>query len=296
MESLKSVKWYEGKAILEETTIPPIPPKHVLAKVLSTLIYSPYKNRNVLKNMKSGRTLGSFGIVKIVEPGVETNVMPGEVYGVEPYTTYGILGLDVDGLASEYTVIPKEALVSLKGIKPEKVSPLHVEFGYIHELTKLAENSSRGLIIGCGFTAYVLGLIVKNYRNTEILCLNTEYLKSLRDLGLPLKKDLENLKDKVDLLVLTEDIEIDLRNLLRDSAWIYITPGTFTLSLHYYGIPPKIKLVRPKTFKPKYSIKFLNKISPHIIESQIKIVNELSQVIEALSLFERVLVNFRKEI
>ncbi len=234
--------------------------------------------------------------MRVVEPGIETGVMPGEVYGVKPYVAHGILGLDVDGLASEYAVIPKEALVSLKGIELEKVSPLHVEFGYVHELTKLVESSSRGLIVGCGFTAYVLGLAVKNYRNSEILCIDTEYLKSLRDLGLPLKRDLENLKDKVDLLVLTEDIEmIDLRNLLRENAWIYITPGTFTLSLHYHGIPPKIKLARPRVFKPKYSMRFLNKVSPHITESQIKIVNELSQVIEALSLFERVLVNLRRE-
>ncbi|MFN3268309.1 MAG: hypothetical protein ACK416_03510, partial [Zestosphaera sp.] len=80
MKSLKSVKWYEGKAILEETAIPPIPPRHVLVKVLSTLIYSPYKNRNVLKNTKPGSTLGSFGLVRVVEPGIETGVMPGEVY------------------------------------------------------------------------------------------------------------------------------------------------------------------------------------------------------------------------
>lgn len=295
MKSLKSVKWRDNEAILEESTIPPIPPRHVLVKVLSTLIYSPYKNKNVLKNVKSGKTLGSFGLVRVVEPGVEAEIMPGEVYGVRPYTNYGILGLDVDGLASEYAVIPKEALVSLKELEPEKISPLHVEFGYIYELTKLIESSERGLIVGCGFTAYILGLAAKNYRNSEILCLGAEHLKSLRDLGLPLKKSLEDLKNKVDLLVLTEDAEVDLRNLLRDNAWIYMTPGTFTLNIHYYGIPRKVKLTRPRIFKPKHSITYLKRVSPHIIESQIKTVSELNQAVEALSLFERVLINFIKE-
>ncbi|MEM1664385.1 MAG: hypothetical protein QXN90_05975 [Zestosphaera sp.] len=293
MKSLKSVKWYDNEALLEESTIPPIPSRRVLVKVLSASIYSPYKNKNVLKNVKSGKTLGSFGLVRVIEPGVETEVMPGEVYGVMPYTKYGVLGLDIDGLASEYAVVPEEALVSLKGIELKKISPLHVEFGYIHELTKLVESSEKGLIVGCGFTAYVLGLAFKNYRNSEILCLNAEHLKSLRDLGLPLKRSLEDLKDDADLLVITEDTEIDLRSLLRDGAWVYITPGTFTLSLHYHGIPSKVRLARPKTFKPKYSARYLNGISPHIIESQVKTVNELSQAVEALSLFERVLVNFR---
>lgn len=298
MESLKSVKWYGSEAILEETTMPPIPPKHVLAKVLSALVYSPYKNKNVLRNTKPGKTLGSFGLVRVIEPGIESKVMPGEVYGVKPYTTYGILGLDVDGLASEYVVIPREALLNLKEAEPEKVSPLHIEFGYIYELSKLLEGFEKGLIVGCGFTAYVIGFAVKNYRNIEILCSSSEYLKSLKDLGLPLRRNLEDVKDKIDLLILTEDTEVDLRNLLnllRDNAWIYITPGIFTLSLNYFGIPSKIKLVRPRTFKPKYSMRYLDRISPHIVEYHIKVVSELSQVVSALSLFERVLVDFRKE-
>lgn len=292
MESLKSVRWYENKAILEEVIIPPIPPRHVLAKVLSVLIYSPHKNKNILKNIRIGRTLGSFGLVRIIEPGIETEVVPGEVYGVKPYTNNGVLGLDLDGLASEYAVIPREALISLKGIELNRASPLHIEFGYVYELTKLMKNAEKGLIVGCGLTAYVLGLLGRNYRNSEILCLNTEYLKNLKDLGLPLRKNLEDLKDKVDLLVLTEDVEIDLGNILRDDAWVYVTPGTFILSLRYYGTPSRIRLARPRTFKPEYSVKYLNKISPHIIESQIKIVNELNQVVEALNFFERVLVSF----
>lgn len=295
MKSLKSVKWYGGRAVLEDITIPPIPPKHVLAKVLSTLIYSPHKNKNILKNIGDGRTLGSFGLVRVIEPGVGTEVMPGEVYGVKPYTDSGILGLDLDGLASEYAVIPEEALVSLKGIELERVSPLHVEFGYVYELTKLVENSEKRLIIGCGLTAYILGLVVKNYRNSEILCPSTDYLKSLRDLGLPLRKSLDDLRDKIDLLILTEDVEVDLRNVLRDGACIYITPGTFTLSLHYRGAPSKIKLARPRIFRPKHSLRYLRRVSMYIIESQIKTINELSQAIEALNFFERVLVDFRKE-
>lgn len=293
MGSLKCVKWYESKAVLEDTVMPPIPPKHVLAKVLSTLIYSPYKNKNILKSMEDGKTLGSFGLVRVIEPGVGTEVMPGEVYGVKPYTASGILGLDLDGLASEYAVIPEEALVSLKGVELERISPLHVEFGYVYELTKLAENSEKRLIIGCGLTAYILGLALKNYRNSEVLCPGTDYLKSLRDLGLPLRKDLESLRDKIDLLILTEDAEVDLRNVLRDGACIYITPGTFTLSLHYRGIPSKIKLARPRIFRPEYSLRYLRRVNPHIMESQVKTINELSQAVEALNFFERILVDFR---
>lgn len=295
MKYLKSVKWRDNEVVLEESTIPPIPPRHVLVKVLSVLIYSPYKNRSMIKNVKSGKTLGSFGLVRIVEPGVEAEVMPGETYGVRPYTTYGILGLDVDGLASEYAVIPREALVSLKGLELGEISPLHIEFGYVYELTKLVEGSDKVLVVGCGFTAYVLGLAVRNYRNSEILCLSTEHLKSLRDLGLPLKKSLEDLKNKADLLILTEDAEVDLRNLLRDDAWIYVTPGIFTLDIHYYGTPQRVKLARPRIFKPKHSIRYLNRVSPHIMESQVKAVKELSQAVEALGLFERVLINFRRE-
>lgn len=292
MGALKSIKWYEGGVVLEETAIPPIPSKHVLAKVLSVLIYSPHKNKNVFKNTVPGRTLGGFGLVRVIEPGVGAEVMPGEVFCVKPYTTHGILGLDIDGLASEYAVIPREALISLRGTELERISPLHVEFGYIHELIKLMEISERGLIVGCGLAAYILGLVARNYRNMEVLCSNTDYLKSLKDLGLPLKRSLEDLKERADLLILTEEADIDLKSMLRENAWVYIAPGVFTLSLHYRGIPSKIKLVRPKAFKPKYSMRYLGRVSPHILESQVKTVSELSQAIEALSLFERVIINF----
>lgn len=293
MGALKSVKWYEGGVVLEETAVPPIPPKHVLAKVLSVLIYSPHKNKNVFRNTVPGRTLGGFGLVRVIEPGVGAEVMPGEVFFVKPYTTHGILGLDIDGLASEYAVIPREALVSLKGAELERISSLHVEFGYIHELVKLMKISERGLIVGCGLAAYILGLAARDYRNVEILCSNTDYLKSLRDLGLSLKRGLEDLKDRVDLLILTEEADIDLKNVLRENAWIYVAPGVFTLSLHYRGIPSKIMLARPKTFKPEYSMRFLGRVSPHILESQVKTVSELSQAVEALSLFERVIIDFK---
>ncbi len=292
MGALKSIKWYKGGVVLEETAIPPIPPKHVLAKVLSVLIYSPHKNENVFKNTVPGKTLGGFGLVRVIEPGVGAEVMPGEVFCVKPYTAYGILGLDIDGLASEYAVIPREALVSLRGAELERISLLHVEFGYIHELVKLMEISERGLIVGCGLAAYILSLVARNYRNMEVLCSKTDYLKSLRDLGLPLRRSLEDLKERADLLILTEEVDIDLKNMLRENAWVYIAPGVFTLSLHYRGIPSKIKLARPKGFKPKYSMRYLGRVSPHILESQVKTVSELSQAVEALSLFERVIINF----
>lgn len=287
---LKCIKWSDDKAVLENVPIPPIPAESALVKVLSSLIYSPFRNRSLVKNARVGVTLGSFGVVRVVEPGVRSNVAPGEVYGVIPYCRKGILGLDLDGLASEYAVIPAECLIRTEANHTQQLTPLYIEFGYIDEVVKLLRRSSKTLIVGCGLTAYVLGLLARNYRNTEVLCLNVNQVKQLQDLGLPLRKNVEDVGKGVDLLLLTDDADVDLMELLDNGGRIYLTPGVFAKDLRFKCVLSRVELMRPNLFKPECGKTYVDRVSKYILNTWVGFTNDLSQALSAFEFFERIVL------
>ncbi len=280
---------------MEDTAIPPIPKEKVLAKVLSALIYSPIKNRSVLNNVEPGITLGSFGVVRVIEPGVWSNATPGGTYGVVPYCNDGVLGLGLDGLASEYAVVPAECLVKLAKTDVTRLTPLYLEFGYLYELAKLMETSARSIIIGCGFAAYVLGMLARKYGSAEILCINDDhnYVKQLRDLGLPFRRSPGDIKERASLVILTEDVGFEWIKLLQDEGRVYMASGVFALNVRFKGNPSKLKLIRPSIFRSSYGMRYINKVSNYVLSSQVGFVDDLSQVASALELFERVVLVFK---
>ncbi|MEM0297632.1 MAG: hypothetical protein QXS42_04490 [Zestosphaera sp.] len=228
--------------------------------------------------------------MRVTEPGIGSNVMPGEVYGVVPYSRRGVLGLDLDGLASEYAVVPAECLVRMEVSHLQQLTPLYMEFSYIDEVVKLLRRSSRTLIVGCGFTAYVLGLLARNHRNVEVLCLDVDRVKQLRELSLPLRKSVEDVERGVDLLIMAGDVDIDITEVLNDGGRIYLTPGVFVMDVCFKCTPSRIKLMRPNYFRPERGKTYVDRVSKYMLSTQVGFVSDLNQAISTLEIFERIII------
>jgi len=281
---LKSVKWCEGVEV-REVPIPPIPQGWVLGKVLTAMTYSP-KLTGFSEVMIRNVTLGSFGVVRVVEAGVESNVVVGKIYGVVPFCGVGFLGLDVDGLLSEYSVIPSTCLIELKGEPIDKYSSLYIEFSYVEELLKIARRLNSAIIVGCDFTSYVLSLSLKSLVDVTAFC-NDEVFKPLHEVGISVRKDLSELRS-YDLAIITENPRFEITKYLTNAGIIYLTPKQPHITLRYFGQPKKVSLVRPSRFNYDSGRKALSGIVKYVLESNVAFTNDFNEVKNLVEVFPRV--------
>ncbi len=281
---MKSVKWRNGVEV-KEVPIPPIPQGWVLGKVLTAMTYSP-KLTNFYEVMSYNVTLGSFGVIKVIEAGVESKAIVGRVYGVVPFCEVGFLGLNIDGLLSEYTVIPSSCLIDLKGEPVDKYSSLYLEFGYIGELHKIVRKFNSAIIVGCDFTSYVLSLSLKSLIDITVFC-SDKVFKHLHEAGVSVKKDLSELRS-YDLAIITENPYFELTKCLNNSGIIYLTPKQPYITLKYFGQPKKVSLVRPSKFSYASGKKALSKVVKYILDSNVAFTNDFNEIKNLVEVFQRV--------
>ncbi|BCU71307.1 zinc-binding alcohol dehydrogenase family protein [Stygiolobus caldivivus] len=115
------------------------------------------------------RILGSTGIVKIRNVGIEVDKnIEGKNAVVLPYSKkYGGIGTEIDGILSEYAVIPEDSIVVL----PDNFNIKYVLYPFVSiglQLRKIVKGFNV-LIVGGGLVSYISSLALVGYASRVYL-------------------------------------------------------------------------------------------------------------------------------
>jgi len=137
--------------------------KHYLVKPLHVYVGGLENSISIGYTLvKKPVVLGSVGVVRVIEAGYgASSELSGSVAIVSPITRHGILGLDIDGLISKYTVVPMESIV--KTIS--SLDPLYSISYHLAVASKVAEEvkGANLLIIGGGLESIALAILSREH-------------------------------------------------------------------------------------------------------------------------------------
>jgi len=286
---LKALVW-NGEAVVEERPIPPIPRGWVLGKVLAASLTSiDAAVTSGTLPVIPGRVLGSYGLIRVVEPGVDASFGPGEVVGVTPLSSEGTLVIDIDGVMSEYAAVPSDTVVSTdKNAAAGKdlwKLLLMLEFSFVPKLTGIVGNKDV-LILGTGISTYIIASFLRDYSRITVIGRESPFLKRLAGLGvrvLSAKKHLnkeESLFDAVVLCAIHSYMAMASPTYLKSGGTLVLPPNTphGKLVLSYPNTLSKIVIVRPEHGNLHEGEEVLRSVGTDLLESVIGVAKSFEEV------------------
>lgn len=254
---MKALVW-NGEAVVEERPVPPIPRGWVLGKVLAASLTSiDAAVTSGTLPVIPGRVLGSYGLIRVAEPGVDAPFGPGEVVGVTPISSEGTLVVDLDGVMSEYATVPSDAIIDVGKniVKGEDLWKLllMLEFSFVPKLTDIVGGKDV-LILGTGISTYIIASFLRSYSRITVIGRESPFLKRLAGLGvkvLSAKKHLNkegSLFDAVVLCAIHSYMAMASPTYLKSGGTLVLPPNTphGKLVLSYPNTLSRIVIVRPE--------------------------------------------------
>lgn len=286
---MKALVW-NGEAVVEERPIPPIPRGWVLGKVLAASLTSiDAAVTSGTLPVIPGRILGSYGLIRIVEPGVDASFGPGEVVGVTPLSSCGTLAIDLDGVMSEYAAVPSDTLIDVsrdatKGKNLWKLL-LMLEFSFVPALADIVEGKDI-LILGTGISTYIIASFLKNYSRITVIGRESPFLKRLAGLGIKVLSARKHLSkegllfDAVILCAIHSYMAMASPMYLRSGGALVLPPNTphGKLVLSYPNTLSKMVIVRPEHGSLRDGEEVLKEVGTNLLESVIGVTKSFEEV------------------
>ncbi len=286
---MKALVW-NGEAIIEERPVPPIPRGWVLGKVLAASLTSiDAAVTSGTLPVIPGRVLGSYGLIRVVEPGVDAPFGPGEVVGVTPLSSEGTLVIDLDGVMSEYAAVPSDTIIDVSKniVKSEDLWKLllMLEFSFVPKLTDIVGGKDV-LILGTGISTYIIASFLKSYSRITVIGRESPFLKRLAGLGvkvLSAKKHLNkegSLFDAVILCAIHSYMAMASPTYLRSGGTLVLPPNTphGKLVLSYPNTLSRIVIVRPEHGDLRDGEEVLRSVGTDLLESVIGVARSFEEV------------------
>lgn len=260
---------YNGEYYVSEREILPVKKGELLVKPLSVYI-GLLENSYIRYTYPSKYPIvpGSFGIVRILEEPYSNKGYSGKIAVVNPITSNGILGLDIDGILGSYATIREENIYKLVDENDPYLSliPL-IEHGIF-----LGKHShGRTLIIGCNILAYIIAKFFDENKkhNYALLCYDNR--RVLRRINGRVYVNLGELDPYYDSIVI-----LDSRFGLIHKVLTHIYFNNIIISVFSFinFLPLKLS----ETYNVLYTMK-TDRESPHMVE---KIISSLKKDIKII--------------
>lgn len=228
--------------------------------------------------------IGSTGIVRILEAGCGANPeLSGSLAIISPTTSQGYLGLDLDGLLSKYTIVPKDSIVRTIS----RHEPIHSITYHVAVANSICEDIEGGnlLIVGGGIESLALAMCSKDkVSRLYILTQSKSSYRIFKKLGFEVHQKIKDIKCCFNIIFygLLTPIYVDeiIKELGSSYATIYVNPY-----LSYLGFNTKIihslNIIKPRPVEKHYS--YIDKIGK-IIGRYIRKVH-VKNLTEILALF-----------
>ncbi len=289
---MKALVW-EHDLLVKEVPIPPIPEGWVLGKVLTAML-SPI-DRSVTAGVQPtppGRILGSYGVIRVVEPGINSEVNPGEIFGVQPYCNENIVGVEINGVLSDYASVPTSCLVKIRNELSNDHIPLWIEFSFLKELSEIAEDSNEALIVGCTFTSYVIASELRKKTDVTVGCVERALMKDIAELGVTVKKIVNVEGEKYDLVVLEPTsayYSMKAVRMVKDDGIMYIPPSHPRLLLDYGGFPRHFSIIRASLSSLESGKTAIENLHPKVLKSAVVTTDNFEEIPSLAKFFGRVI-------
>ncbi|RLG82050.1 MAG: hypothetical protein DRO09_01150 [Thermoprotei archaeon] len=281
---------YNGEPTLREVPIPPTRKGEVLGEVVLASLTS--IDKAVLHGYIPAKEFispGTFGVIRVVEVGVESRATAGLLYAVTPLCSDGIPGVTRDGLFREYISISDDCLMKVaKGFmkSPSKnLIPLSIEFSYIDRLASLVQGMDV-LVLGCNINTYILASVIADVANITVACLSKELFNDIASLGVRVV-NVENVKDCLFDVVIVNSIEPFLAALaprfLKDSSTIVIPPNIPPVAVKLTWRFRRVRIIRPRLAGIHKGLRAINKVNMKVINKKVVLTTSLP---DALSLMK----------
>lgn len=295
---MKAIIWEHDLAV-KEVPVPPIPEGWVLGKVLSAML-SPI-DRSVTAGVQPippGRILGSYGTIRVVEPGINSGVNPGETFGVQPYCNESIVGVDINGVLSDYASIPASCLIKFREEPSNEYTPLWIEFSFLKELSGIAEDSDETLIVGCSFTSYVIASELRRKTDVTVGCVERALMKDIASLGVTIKKIANVEGEKYDLVVLEPTsayYSMRAIRMLKEGGSLYIPPSHPRLLLDYSGFPRRFSIIRASLSSLESGRNAIERLDRKVLKSAVVTADNFDEIPSLAKFFGRVIYVRKKK-
>ncbi len=286
---MKALVW-NGEAVVEERPVPPIPKGWVLGKVLAASLTSiDAAVTSGTYPVIPGRVLGSYGLIRVVEPGVDAPFGPGEVVGVTPLSSEGTLVIDLDGVMSEYASVPSDTAIDVgkSAVKSADLWKLllMLEFSFVPKLTDIVGGKDV-LILGTGISTYIIASFLKSYSRITVIGRESPFLKRLAGLGvkvLSAKKHLNKERSLFDVVILCaihSYMAMASPTYLRSGGTLVLPPNTphGKLVLSYPNTLSRIMIVRPEHGDLRDGEEVLRSVGADLLESVIGVAKSFEEV------------------
>ena len=292
---MKAITW--NPLLRAEEFPPPVIPKGwIFGKVLKAMI-SPL-DRILMKGfpIPLGRIPGGYGVVRVLEPGVSSKTSAGEVYGVIPYCDKEVLGITVNGLMGEYATVPTKCLVRVAGVESTYL-PLWLEFSFMEDLKKKIDENKRILVIGCGFTSYIIALNVETNLDITFTCVNGGFMKQIAETGAKVisVSKLNNYTYNFDFIILESQEPFYVLKSLEyignnnTEKTVYVLPENPDLLMWLPPWTSNVRILRARFGKISSGVRSLEKLKEEHIKKYVAVTNELEEVPTLFKHFNRVI-------
>ncbi len=240
---------------LVHRTVLDVKKNQVLAKTLYFYI-GPIENM-ILAGQIISRVpivIGTSGVVRILESPTSEENLSGKIAVISPIGDDGVLGVNVNGLASTYTSIHISHIFEII----DTPKPIHAIYPYIALGLIMADKASNNVLIaGCSLSSITAALAVKDKGGEPvIMCKN--FPRVLRKLGLKLARNIGELNPSYDSMIIDITAPFGLVDTLIENISLNkIIVPCFTLFNH-------IRLPRKSIYveyidKMKYSLDKIDK-------------------------------------
>lgn len=187
---------------------------HVLAKTLYFYI-GPVDNM-ILSGRIISRTpivIGTSGVVRILEtPTTEENIS-GKIAIISPVGSGGLLGVNINGLASTYTDIHVSHIFEII----EAPKPIHAIYPYVALGLLMADKAGYNVLIaGCSLSSVVAALAVKDRGGEPVIICNDSQRVPKR-FGLKTAKNLGELNPSYDSMIIDITASFGLVDILLEN-------------------------------------------------------------------------------
>ncbi len=282
---MKALLWV-GEAVVRDMPPPPIPRGWVLGRVLAASLSS--IDAAVTSGtipVLPGRVLGSYGVIRVVEPGVDLDYGPGDVLGVVSLSKGGFMGLDLDGLMREYASVPAECLRRILNVESGKLwlYPLMLEFSFIPALRDGIVGKDV-LVMGTGISTYIIASYLRGDSRVSVLGNSSFLVKKLAGLGIKVistkrASELHGAFDAVVLCAMSSYLIMISPRFIGDGGTLIIPPNTYIGKL-VFDDPlalTHIMLWRPPHAGLAEGAEALSVVDEGFLKSIVAVTNDLSE-------------------
>ena len=277
-----------GSLEIHDIAIPKVQKQWVLAKVYAFSLGSVERAIQRCKILVPyGRIIGSEGILKIFEVGIEVeHNIRGRLCIVNPLCKEKFLGIDLDGVAAEYVAIPKQCLELLP--KEYETNEYLERLPILKTITlglfvaKESKDQSL-LIVGSGFSAYTAAYIAKE-KSTDIAFISSSPRSQMSELGI--RSTSKSLKyENFDVIYISsfdkELVNRAIKSLKKDGKLILHPAIPYSIE---FRLPPRdFKIVIAKYGRVSEGLNILNEVYSRL-RKHIHLSNSFEEALYSRSL------------